>query len=349
MSMNTDPHYALVVDDDPRWRELVAGILRELGWSVTAVGEPPAFLTGYHLAVLDMALDPAAPDNRDGLTLLKQLTNTPTRCIFVSGVDDADLIAEIQQHPNVIDLIHKDSFQRETFVALIQQVSAPLAEAPESPNILIVEDDLRWRAIYEDILAEAGYQRQCAASYGEARGWLQRANFVLAVVDLHLASSTAPQDNRDGFWLLRAARQRGVPTIVVSALGAPEDIDRAYEQFGVYAFVEKEGFDRRAFARIVSEAIASTAAAPVEPASETSLLLGDLTDREREVLDLLTQGYTNRQIAEALLITPNTVKKHVDHILQKLGVKNRAGAVSVALRAGLNAPTNPLKEDSADG
>jgi len=348
--MTADPRYALVVDDDPRWRELIAGILRELSWSVTAVGEPPAFLTGYHLAVLDVALDPAAPDNRDGLKLLQQLTNTPTRCIFISGEDDPDVIAEITQHPNVIDFIHKDSFQREAFTALVQQASPPLADAPvESPNILIVEDDLRWRAIYEDILAEAGYQRQCAASYGEARGWLQRANYVLAVVDLHLASSTAPQDNRDGFWLLRAARQRGVPTIVVSALGAPEDIDRAYEQFGVYAFVEKEGFDRRAFARIVAEAIASTAASPAEPASETSLLLGDLTDREREVLDLLTQGYTNRQIAEALLITPNTVKKHVDHILQKLGVKNRAGAVSVAMRAGMNVPSNPIKEDPSDG
>jgi len=66
-------------------------------------------------------------------------------------------------------------------------------------------------------------------------------------------------------------------------------------------------------------------------------------------LDLLTQGYTNRQIAEALLITPNTVKKHVDHILQKLGVKNRAGAVSVAMRAGMNVSSNPLKEDSTDG
>ena len=81
--MNTDPRYALVVDDDPRWRELIAGILRELSWSVTAVGEPPAFLTGYHLAVLDVALDPAAPDNRDGLKLLQQLTNTPTRCVSV--------------------------------------------------------------------------------------------------------------------------------------------------------------------------------------------------------------------------------------------------------------------------
>jgi DNA-binding NarL/FixJ family response regulator len=47
------------------------------------------------------------------------------------------------------------------------------------------------------------------------------------------------------------------------------------------------------------------------------------------------RGDTNRQIAEALHITPNTVKKHVDHILQKFGASSRAGAVAAALRAGL--------------
>jgi DNA-binding NarL/FixJ family response regulator len=63
-----------------------------------------------------------------------------------------------------------------------------------------------------------------------------------------------------------------------------------------------------------------------------SARLNDLTDREKEVLDLLTQGCTNRQIAEQLAISANTVKKHVDHILQKLGVSNRSAAVAMALR-----------------
>ncbi len=72
--------------------------------------------------------------------------------------------------------------------------------------------------------------------------------------------------------------------------------------------------------------------APVE--SESALVLNNLTDRERDVLAHLTSGATNRQIAEALHITPNTVKKHVDHILQKLNVSSRAGAVAAALRAG---------------
>jgi DNA-binding NarL/FixJ family response regulator len=198
---------------------------------------------------------------------------------------------------------------------------------------LVVEDDARWRAVYEEILAGAGYECRLAESYGEARGWLQRATFKLAIVDLHLASSAERQENKDGFSFLRAARQRGVPAIVVSALGAPEDIDRAYEEFGAFAFVEKELFNRHTFARLIVEA-AATVGSPEEEAKSAPALADELTEREREVLALLTRGCTNRQIAEALLITPNTVKKHVDHILQKLNVNNRAAAVAMALRDG---------------
>ena len=78
---------------------------------------------------------------------------------------------------------------------------------------LIVEDDQRWRDIYEDVLSGEGYVLHSAISYGEARGWLQREEIALAIVDLHLISSAAPADNRDGFWLLRAAQQGGALAI----------------------------------------------------------------------------------------------------------------------------------------
>jgi DNA-binding NarL/FixJ family response regulator len=171
-------------------------------------------------------------------------------------------------------------------------------------------------------------------SYGEARGWLQRLDFALALVDLNLASSAAPEGNRDGFFLLRATRQRSVPAVVVSALGDPADIDRAYDEFGIFAFVEKEGFDRRNFLRLLEEALQAGRSAVLTSAAgeHSNPAFEALTPREREVMALLIQGHTNRQIAEALLITPNTTKKHVDHILQKLGVSTRAGAVAAALR-----------------
>ena len=57
-----------------------------------------------------------------------------------------------------------------------------------------------------------------------------------------------------------------------------------------------------------------------------------LTPREREVLALIAEGRTDRQIAEALFISPRTVAMHVSNILAKLGVTNRGGAAAVAHR-----------------
>ncbi|MEX2612318.1 MAG: response regulator transcription factor [Gaiellaceae bacterium] len=60
-----------------------------------------------------------------------------------------------------------------------------------------------------------------------------------------------------------------------------------------------------------------------------------LTDREREVLRLVAEGATNREIASALYISENTVSFHMKNILAKLHLKNRAQAAAFAIRAGL--------------
>ena len=59
-----------------------------------------------------------------------------------------------------------------------------------------------------------------------------------------------------------------------------------------------------------------------------------LTDREVEVLRLMTGGYSNREIARALKVAEGTVKNHVSSILSKLGVRDRTRAVLEAVRAG---------------
>jgi pimeloyl-ACP methyl ester carboxylesterase/DNA-binding CsgD family transcriptional regulator len=65
----------------------------------------------------------------------------------------------------------------------------------------------------------------------------------------------------------------------------------------------------------------------------------DLTDRELEVLRLLASGWTNKQIAGALYISPKTASAHVSSILSKLGVERRTGAVAAAQRLGLIHPS----------
>ncbi|HXM58174.1 MAG TPA: response regulator transcription factor [Candidatus Dormibacteraeota bacterium] len=63
--------------------------------------------------------------------------------------------------------------------------------------------------------------------------------------------------------------------------------------------------------------------------------LEPLTPREREVLQLVVEGFANKQIARRLRITEKTVKTHVSSILQKLGVPDRTAAAVLALRQGL--------------
>lgn len=60
-----------------------------------------------------------------------------------------------------------------------------------------------------------------------------------------------------------------------------------------------------------------------------------LTRREIEVLSLMAEGYTNQEIADRLIVSPTTVKTHVQNILQKLGVSDRTQAAVYAVRCGL--------------
>jgi DNA-binding NarL/FixJ family response regulator len=87
--------------------------------------------------------------------------------------------------------------------------------------------------------------------------------------------------------------------------------------------------------RKLMEAYASSAAvAPTEPDPR----LTSLSDREREVLVAVGQGWTNTEIAERLVLTESTVKKHVGRVLAKLGARDRIQAVIVAYDAGLVRP-----------
>jgi len=64
----------------------------------------------------------------------------------------------------------------------------------------------------------------------------------------------------------------------------------------------------------------------------------DLTEREREVLNWIVKGYTNRQIAHALFISYSTVKNHVSKVLSKLEVSNRVEAATMAVENKLTPP-----------
>jgi non-specific serine/threonine protein kinase len=90
--------------------------------------------------------------------------------------------------------------------------------------------------------------------------------------------------------------------------------------------------------------VAAAEALALEPPAEAAVggsepTPGPLTVREREVAGLIAQGQTNRQIGVALSISPNTVERHVENILNKLGLTSRSQIAAWAVTHGLPSPS----------
>lgn len=131
--------------------------------------------------------------------------------------------------------------------------------------------------------------------------------------------------------------RRGEPASAMTALehalrtAEPEGYVRLFADFGLpLARLLQEARSRGVLPDYVGKLLAAVGADLPFPASAEGTLPEPLSLREQEVLQLIAAGLTNREIAEALVISPETVKKHTSSIYGKLGVRGRTEAVSRA-------------------
>lgn len=335
---------ALVVEDDPSWRQILGEILSDSGLEVDtadSVEEAAQALKSqpHRVAVVDLSLSPKDHNNVDGLRVLDLVRRLDPNCktILLTGFATVEIAVTALTDYGAFTFLRKESFQRSQFRDTLSRILAsapqPSVDAASPKNqvveaverALVVEDDAGWRSILEELLSEAGFIVRACASFGDALGSLRREKFSLAVVDLSLGGlASRAQDHpqeMEGYQLLASSHVSGIPIIVVSGVANAGEIEKIYADYPITAYIEKQTFDRAAFRRAVDETRA---------AHPTLSKLGALTEREREVLDLLAQGLTNKEIAERLFITPNTVKRHLKAVFEKLGVHTRSAATAIA-------------------
>lgn len=191
--------------------------------------------------------------------------------------------------------------------------------------MLIVDDHevVHWG--FRLMLGEQPWLERClsARTSDEALALAQRYQPDVALVDLFMGDES-------GADICERLRARSPATKVLLISGAGRILPKAAKAAGAAGFVSKDwpAADIAAAVRMV--ALGMSVFRPHESPRGPAL-----TDREREVLDSIARGSTNREIAGELFLSPHTVKEHTSSLYRKLGARNRADAVQKAQRLGL--------------
>ena len=203
-------------------------------------------------------------------------------------------------------------------------------------RILIVDDHPLYREGMVSALRAhlSGIEVRGANSAEEGLAELERDPELDAVlIDLRLPGM-------DGFSALALYAERfpTVSRVVVSAHEDPHAVRRAFDA-GASGFIPKSMSVDEVAAAIRKVLEGGVFVPPVQAGAETAART--LTLRQLEVLRLLGEGYSNKEIAQALEITERTAKAHVAAIFEALGVENRTQAVVAAQRLGYLQASRP--------
>ncbi len=209
------------------------------------------------------------------------------------------------------------------------------------PRIVLVDDHALCRNGLSDLLTHRGGMEVVAAlSEPEAViRCLREHQPDLVVLDLRM-----PQG--DGLSLLRRLRAEGIetPALILTMSDSETDLSAALRA-GVRGYLLKDMEPEDVIAAIGHAARGELTVAPAMTLKLAQLLqsgskgndrrglLASLTERERQILDHLALGESNKTIARALDISHDTVKLHVRHILAKLNLSSRVEAAVFAVEA----------------
>jgi len=179
-----------------------------------------------------------------------------------------------------------------------------------------LEDDLQ-------VVGEAGNATEALSQYAEHSP-------AVVIMDLQLGASSG-LDATEQLCLLHP----GARILIFSSFARDEDVYRAIRG-GALGYLQKAAprEDLLAAVRTVAE---GKRFLPPDIAQRLAERLGraEPSPREREVLVLISQGRSNKEIASHLGLSEDTVKRHVSNLMEKLGAQDRTQAVTEALRRGL--------------
>ncbi|NER83786.1 MAG: response regulator transcription factor [Leptolyngbya sp. SIO1D8] len=214
-------------------------------------------------------------------------------------------------------------------------------------TILVVEDDKGTRLSLKDYLELEGYTVVTAQDGWQALQMVKSCQPQLVITDISMP-------RLDGYAFLKSLKQkpawRLLPVIFLTARTATQERVQGY-QIGCDVYIEKP-FELEEIGAVVrnllerSQLIQTawlqynaptetvTPMTPSEPINAEAWLDSSavsLTKREKEVLDLLSEGLSNAQIAAGLYLSPRTIEKYVTSLLRKTDTNNRAELVRFAM------------------
>jgi two-component system response regulator FixJ len=191
-------------------------------------------------------------------------------------------------------------------------------------TVYVVDDDADVRDSLEMLLRRLGYR---ILAFDSARALLGAG--IASTDSCVLADVRMPE--MDGLALQREIKRKfpGLPVIMMTGHGDVAMAVQAMKE-GAIEFLEKP-FERAALISALENAFSRVLPISVEDATIEQRLKKSLTDREREVFDLLVEGHQNKMIAHKLGISTRTVEVHRSRVMEKLGAKNLADLVKRSL------------------